>query len=146
MRGEGHHKNKTTSASEKFDMVERREFPEGMRVCITGGIYKKHGYSGKIAGSTPCMVDVAVPGLKRVLRVRRTSVESANADAEETTTEDPPTRGPPSVAEVVARDELLRTNLAELCVRLTRHGFHAGDQDIHNLVDAVMVAVREKRK
>ena len=83
-------------------MGERREYPEGMRVCITGGIYKKHGYSGEIAGSTPCMVDVAVPGLKRVLRVRRTSVESASADAEETTTEDPPSRRQPSVAEAVA--------------------------------------------
>ena len=29
-------------------MVERREFPDGVRVCITGGIYKKHGYCGEI--------------------------------------------------------------------------------------------------
>jgi hypothetical protein len=94
-------------------MVERRECPEGMRVCITGGIYKKHGYGGEIAGSTRCMVDVFVPELKRVLRVRRTSVESVNAEAEETTTEDPPLRRQPSVAEVLARDELLRTSLAK---------------------------------
>ena len=88
------------------------------------------------------MVDVRVPGLKRVLRVRRTC---ANADAEETTTEDPPTRGQPSVAEVLARDELLRTSLADACVRLTKHGFHAGDKEIYNLVDAVMTAVSESR-
>jgi hypothetical protein len=127
-------------------MVERREFPEGMRVCITGGIYKKHGYSGEIAGSTPFMVYVVVPELKRVLRVRRTSVESANAETEETTTEDPPSRRQPSVAEVLARDEPLRTSLTDVCVRLTRHGFHAGDQDIHNMVDAVITAMTENRK
>jgi hypothetical protein len=128
------------------NMVERRECPTGMRVYITGGIYKKHGYVGKIAGSTRCMVDVFLPVLKRIVRVRRTSVESASAEAEETTMEDPPSWQQPSVAEAVARDELLRTSLADVCVRLTRHGFNAGDPDIYKMVDAIMTAVSEIEK
>jgi hypothetical protein len=126
------------------DMVERKEFPEGMRVRITGGIYKKHGYSGEITGSTPCMVYVAVPGRPHPLRLRRTSVESAESEAEERMKEDPPTRAQGSVAEVLASDEGLRTSLTEVCVRLTRHGFHAGNKDIHTMVDAVMTAVAQK--
>jgi hypothetical protein len=128
-------------------MGERREHPKGMRVRITGGIYKKHGYVGEIAGSTRCMVDVYVPVLKRELRVRRASVESASAEAEETTPEDPPPSWrQQSVAQAVARDELLRKSVADVCVRLTRHGFNAGDPDIHKLVDAGMRAVREIEK
>jgi hypothetical protein len=50
-------------------MGERKEYPQGMRVRITGGIHKKHGYVGEIAGGTRCMVDGYVPVLKReVLR------------------------------------------------------------------------------
>jgi hypothetical protein len=144
-----HKKKKGTSERAEAtnpDMVERKEFPVGMRVCITGGIYKKQGYSGEITGSTPCMVYVAVPGLPRALRLRRTSVESAEAETEERTTEDPPTKEHGSVAEVWASDEVLRTSLTAACVRLTRHGFHAGEKDIHEMVDAVMTAVAENRK
>jgi hypothetical protein len=66
------------------NMGERREYPHGMRVRIMGGIFKKHGYVGEIAGSTRCMADVYVPVLmkrefaynthrwkERVLRQRR---------------------------------------------------------------------------
>jgi hypothetical protein len=90
------------------------------------------------------MVYVAVPGLPRPLRLRRTSVESAEAEAEERATEGPPTRAQGSWAEVLARDEELQTSLTEVCVRLTRHGFRAGDKDIHTMVDAVMTAVAQK--
>jgi hypothetical protein len=69
---------------------------------------KKHGYVGERAGSTRCMVDLYVPVLKREVRVRRTSVERASAEAEETTVEDPRSARQQSVAQAVARDELLR--------------------------------------
>jgi hypothetical protein len=51
-------------------MGERREYPHGRRVHITGGIYQKHGDVGEKPGSTRCMVDVYVPVLKREVRGR----------------------------------------------------------------------------
>jgi hypothetical protein len=130
----------------RHNMGERKEFPKGMPVRITGGIYQKGGYVGEIAGSTRCMVYVYVPALKREIRVWHSSVERAKTEAEETTAADPPPERRPSLAEVVARDEQLRTSLADVCVRLARHGFDAGDPDIHKMVDAGLQAVKDIEK
>jgi hypothetical protein len=47
------------------------------------------------------------------------SVERASAEAEEMTVEDPRSGRQQSVAQAVARDELLRRRLADVCVRVT---------------------------
>jgi hypothetical protein len=124
-------------------MGEWKEYPNGVTVRITGGIYKRQAYTGTVTGKTKCMVYVHVPALGREVRVWRTSVERARPDAEGQTAAEQPARKHRSVAEVVAQDEQLQKSLADVCRRLTKHGYNAGDPDIHDVVDAGM---REQRK
>lgn len=117
--------------------MRKDTYRKGESVRITGGVHRRCGYAGVIAGETRCYVDVWVPQLRQQLRVRKTSVQAAES-AEVKGTGWAGRAVPSALKQDEKESATLRimNDLMAICKQLAELGVAEGDAHLHAVIDA----------
>jgi hypothetical protein len=133
-------------AQERWTNMRKDTYSQGESVHITGGVHRRCGYTGVIAGKTRCYVDVWVPQLRQQLRVRKTSVRAAPGVAEKG--HGGLGHAMPSAQKLDGGDPAtlqLMSDLMAICVRLAELGVSEGDANLHAIIDAGLRRAGERQ-